>query len=117
MLENSRLTSLKTFFICKICGALGNIFSLSIKWNDIVFHYFGMIFSILLTCKYSIKNLIYVRTKIELENMIKKIQKIGNSRGIVLDSVLLKMLGIEKDGFVDMELVKNKLIIRKSNNA
>jgi antitoxin component of MazEF toxin-antitoxin module len=45
--------------------------------------------------------------------MFKKTQKIGNSRGIVLDSTILKLLGIDKDDFVDLEISKDKLILRK----
>ena len=44
--------------------------------------------------------------------MIKKLQKIGNSRGIVIDSSILKLLAIDKDGTLDMEITKDGLLLK-----
>lgn len=44
--------------------------------------------------------------------MIKKLQKIGNSRGIVIDSSLLKLLDIDKDGSIDMEITSKGILIK-----
>ncbi len=44
--------------------------------------------------------------------MIKKLQKIGNSRGIVIDSSILKLLSIDKDGTVDMEITSEGLLLK-----
>jgi antitoxin component of MazEF toxin-antitoxin module len=44
--------------------------------------------------------------------MIKKLQKIGNSRGIVIDSSFLKLLNIDKDGAMDVELTQDGLLLK-----
>jgi antitoxin component of MazEF toxin-antitoxin module len=45
--------------------------------------------------------------------MIKQLQKIGNSRGLVLDKALLKLLKIEGDEMVEIVPRKDGLLIRK----
>ena len=45
--------------------------------------------------------------------MIKALQKIGNSRGLVLDKALLKLLKIEEDGMVEIVPRKDGLLIRR----
>ena len=45
--------------------------------------------------------------------MIKALQKIGNSRGLVLDKALLKLLKIEEDGVVEIVPRKDGLLIRR----
>ena len=44
--------------------------------------------------------------------MIKKLQKVGNSRGIVIDSAILKMMNVEKDGSLDVELTSEGLLLK-----
>ena len=45
--------------------------------------------------------------------MIKQLQKIGNSRGLVLDKALLRLLRIEEDGMVEIVPRRDGLLIRK----
>ena len=45
--------------------------------------------------------------------MIKQLQKIGNSRGLVLDKALLKLLKIEGDEMVEIVPRKDGLLIRR----
>lgn len=45
--------------------------------------------------------------------MIKKLQKIGNSRGILLEKALLKLLKVENDGSVEVVLHEDGLLIKK----
>jgi len=45
--------------------------------------------------------------------MIKKLQKIGNSRGILLEKALLKLLKVENDGSVEVVPHEEGLLIRK----
>lgn len=45
--------------------------------------------------------------------MIKKLQKIGNSRGILLEKTLLKLLKVEEDGSVEVIPHENGLLIKK----
>ena len=45
--------------------------------------------------------------------MLKQLQKIGNSRGLVLDRALLKLLKIEGDEVVEIVPRKDGLLIRK----
>ena len=45
--------------------------------------------------------------------MIKQLQKIGNSRGLVLDKALLKLLKIENDEAVEIVPRKDGLLIRR----
>jgi antitoxin component of MazEF toxin-antitoxin module len=45
--------------------------------------------------------------------MIKKLQKIGNSRGILLEKALLKLLKVENDERVEIVPHENGLLIKK----
>lgn len=45
--------------------------------------------------------------------MIKKLQKIGNSRGILLEKPLLKLLKVEEDGRVEIVTHEDGLLIKK----
>jgi antitoxin component of MazEF toxin-antitoxin module len=45
--------------------------------------------------------------------MLKQLQKIGNSRGLVLDKALLKLLKIEGEDMVEIVPRKDGLLIRK----
>ncbi len=45
--------------------------------------------------------------------MIKKLQKIGNSRGILLEKPLLKLLKVENDDSVEIVPHKDGLLIKK----
>lgn len=45
--------------------------------------------------------------------MIKKLQKIGNSRGILLEKPLLKLLKVEKDDSVEIVPHEDGLLIKK----
>jgi antitoxin component of MazEF toxin-antitoxin module len=45
--------------------------------------------------------------------MIKKLQKIGNSRGLLLDKALLKLLKIDKDDKVEIIPKDEGLLIKK----
>jgi len=45
--------------------------------------------------------------------MIKKLQKIGNSRGILLEKGLLKLLKVENDDSVEIVPHKEGLLIKK----
>jgi len=45
--------------------------------------------------------------------MIKKLQKIGNSRGILLEKALLKLLKVENDERVEIIPQENGLLIKK----
>jgi antitoxin component of MazEF toxin-antitoxin module len=45
--------------------------------------------------------------------MIKKLQKIGNSRGILLEKPLLKLLKVEEDGSVEIVPHEDGLLIKK----
>ena len=45
--------------------------------------------------------------------MIKKIQKIGNSKGIILDQTLLKLLDIQDETEVEVQIKDNGLLIQK----
>ena len=43
--------------------------------------------------------------------MIKQIQKIGNSRGIILDRALLDHLGVANGGQVELTMQENAIVI------
>lgn len=45
--------------------------------------------------------------------MIKKLQKIGNSRGILLEKPLLKLLKAENDDSIEILLHEDGLLIKK----
>lgn len=45
--------------------------------------------------------------------MIKKIQRIGNSKGIILDQTLLKLLDIQDDSEVEVQVKGDSLLIQK----
>jgi antitoxin component of MazEF toxin-antitoxin module len=45
--------------------------------------------------------------------MLKQLQKIGNSRGLVLDKALLQLLKIEGDEMVEIVPRRDGLLIRK----
>ncbi|HCI69900.1 MAG TPA: MazE family transcriptional regulator, partial [Balneola sp.] len=45
--------------------------------------------------------------------MIKKLQNIGNSRGIILEKSLLKLLRVEQDDQVEIVLQEDGLLIKK----
>ena len=45
--------------------------------------------------------------------MIKKLQKIGNSRGILLEKPLLKLLKVDEEGSVEVIPHENGLLIKK----
>lgn len=45
--------------------------------------------------------------------MIKKLQNIGNSRGIILEKSLLKLLKVDQDDQVEIVLQENGLLIKK----
>lgn len=45
--------------------------------------------------------------------MIKKLQKIGNSRGILLEKPLLKLLKVDEEGSVEVIPHGDGLLIRK----
>lgn len=45
--------------------------------------------------------------------MIKKLQKIGNSRGVLLEKALLKLLKVEDDDKVEVIPQNEGLLIRK----
>ncbi|MEX2410062.1 MAG: MazE family transcriptional regulator [Candidatus Paceibacterota bacterium] len=45
--------------------------------------------------------------------MIKKLQKIGNSRGILLEKPLLKLLKVEEDDSVEVVPHEDGLLIKK----
>lgn len=45
--------------------------------------------------------------------MIKKLQKIGNSRGILLEKALLKLLKVEEDENVEIVPHEEGLLIKK----
>jgi antitoxin component of MazEF toxin-antitoxin module len=45
--------------------------------------------------------------------MIKKLQKIGNSRGILLEKPLLKLLKVEEDDSVEIVPHEDGLLIKK----
>ncbi|MFO7847320.1 MazE family transcriptional regulator [Rhodohalobacter barkolensis] len=45
--------------------------------------------------------------------MIKKLQKIGNSRGILLEKPLLKLLKVENDDSVEIVPHEDGLLIKK----
>ncbi len=45
--------------------------------------------------------------------MIKKLQKIGNSRGILLEKALLKLLKVEEDDQVEIVPHEEGLLIKK----
>jgi len=47
--------------------------------------------------------------------MIKKLQKIGNSRGILLEKPLLKLLKVEEDDSVEIVPHEDGLLIKKIN--
>ena len=44
--------------------------------------------------------------------MIKRLQKIGNSRGIVLDKPILDLLGVEPDGSFEIRPEKGGLFLK-----
>lgn len=48
--------------------------------------------------------------------MIKKLQKIGNSRGILLEKPLLKLLKSEEDDSVEIVPQDDGLLIKKVDN-
>lgn len=43
----------------------------------------------------------------------KKLNKIGNSLGVIIDKAVLKMLGIED--YVNLSIEKDKIVIKKSD--
>ena len=45
--------------------------------------------------------------------MIKKLQKIGNSRGILLEKPLLKLLKVDEEGSVEVIPHEDGLLIKK----
>ena len=45
--------------------------------------------------------------------MIKKLQKIGNSRGILLEKPLLKLLKVEEDDSIEIVPQEDGLLIKK----
>lgn len=45
--------------------------------------------------------------------MIKKLQKIGNSRGILLEKPLLKLLKVDEEGTVEVIPHEDGLLIKK----
>lgn len=45
--------------------------------------------------------------------MIKKLQKIGNSRGLLLEKPLLKLLKVDKDDYVNVIPHEDGLLIQK----
>lgn len=45
--------------------------------------------------------------------MIKKLQKIGNSRGIVLEKPLLQLLNVDDKDHVQLELREDGILIKK----
>lgn len=45
--------------------------------------------------------------------MLKQLQKIGNSRGLILDKALLKLLKIEGEEMVEIVPRKDGLLIRR----
>lgn len=47
--------------------------------------------------------------------MIKKLQKIGNSRGILLEKALLKLLKVEDDDQIEIIPQNEGLLIKKVN--
>lgn len=47
--------------------------------------------------------------------MIKKLQKIGNSRGVLLEKALLKLLKVEDDDQVEIIPQDEGLLIKKVN--
>lgn len=47
--------------------------------------------------------------------MIKKLQKIGNSRGIVLEKPLLQLLNADEKDYVQLELKEDGILIKKLN--
>jgi len=47
--------------------------------------------------------------------MIKKLQKIGNSRGILLEKPLLKLLKVEDEDSVEIVLHEEGLLIKKAD--
>jgi antitoxin component of MazEF toxin-antitoxin module len=47
--------------------------------------------------------------------MIKQLQKIGNSRGVVLDRALLKLLKIEDDDLIELVPRPDGLLLRKAD--
>ena len=49
--------------------------------------------------------------------MIKKLQKIGNSRGVLLEKALLKLLKVEDDGQVEIIPQDEGLLIKKVSAA
>lgn len=49
--------------------------------------------------------------------LTKRLKKIGNSRGIVLDRAILQLLGIDDDSELKLEVMGNKLIIEKFEGA
>lgn len=46
--------------------------------------------------------------------MIKKVQKIGNSKGIILDQALLKLIDIQDDSEVEVKVTEEGLLIQKT---
>lgn len=49
--------------------------------------------------------------------MIKKIQKIGNSQGIILDKTLLKLLNAENDCQIEIIPHNDGLLLKKSRGS
>ena len=47
--------------------------------------------------------------------MIKKLQKIGNSKGILLEKALLKLLKVENDDRIEIVPHEEGLLIKKVN--
>lgn len=47
--------------------------------------------------------------------MIKKLQKIGNSRGILLEKPLLKLLKIDEGDQIELILQDNGILIKKAD--
>ena len=44
--------------------------------------------------------------------MHRKLQKIGNSRGVVLDRTMREHIGVEEADQVEISLIKNAIVIR-----
>jgi antitoxin component of MazEF toxin-antitoxin module len=47
--------------------------------------------------------------------MIKRLRKLGKSRGLVLDKTLLELLGLEPRGLVQLTLTNGSLIVTPVN--
>jgi antitoxin component of MazEF toxin-antitoxin module len=58
-------------------------------------------------------SILFVTNNVITSPMIKKIQKIGNSQGIVLDKALMKLLKVEDDDRVEIVPHNEGLLIKK----